>query len=207
LPVNKTGQDKEKTMNKEPLPNEDTISREELHGHIKSAVSKLGSKLSKEEKSEHAKLLVNIFEKGMTPKEAMKISDQEMAQIYSYAYHQFSGGKYEEARELFKMLLTLEPQNSNFATALGVCHHRLKAYEYALYCYMLSSVLAPTDPVPLFYAYDCFMNTNDEVSAGVILCSVIARAGDQPQYAQIKADAQLRLEPLQKKIVEGQAAE
>lgn len=184
---------------------EQPLSKDELHQHIKSAVSKLGPNVSKEEKIEHGKILVKIFEKGMLPKEAMNISDEEIAQLYSFAYHQFSEGKYEDARELFKMMLSLEPLNPDFATALGVCHHRLKDFEYALQCYMLATMAAPDNPVPLFYAYDCFMNLNDEVCAGIMLCNVIAKAGNETKYEHIKSDAQIRLDQLQKKLVEDQA--
>lgn len=187
------------TNNENPTP--ELISKEEVRSYIKSAVNKLGPEFSKEEKKEHAQLLVKIFEQGLSPKEAMKISDEEMSQIYSFAFHKFSAGNYEDARELFKMLLSLEPFNSEFATALGVCHHRLKNYELALQCYMLNSVLAPQDPVGLFYAYDCFMNLNNEIAAAIMLSNVIARAGDQPMYTKIKTDAQSLLERLEKKIV------
>jgi type III secretion system low calcium response chaperone LcrH/SycD len=193
---------KEKTMDEQPLTEED-ITPDKIHGYIKEAVKKLGPEFSKEEKIEHGKLLVKIFEKGMTPKEAMQISDEEVAQIYSFAYNQFTLGKFEDARELFKMLLTLE-LNGDFATALGICHHRLKDYEYAIHCYMLASFLDSTNPVPLFYAYDCFMNLNDEFSAGVMLCNVITKAEGQPNYENIKNDAQMRYDQLQKKIIENQ---
>lgn len=193
-------------MNKQPLPKEDSnsLSREELHKYIKSAVNKLGSEFSKEQKIEHGKLLVKIFEKGMTPKEAMNISDEELAQIYSFAYHKFSIGKFEEARELFKMMLNLEPLNNDFAIALGVCHHRLKDFEYAIPCYMLASTLQPKDPVPLFYAYDCFMKLNNEFAAGMMLCNVVKKAEEDSKYEHIKNDAQIRLDQLQKKILEDQ---
>lgn len=186
------------------IPENQEIPPEEIRACIKSAVNKLGPNFSKDEKKEHAKLLVQIFEKGMSPKKAMGISDEEVAQIYSFAYHQFAAKKYEDARELFKILFSLEPFNSDFATALGVCHHRLKDYEYALQCYMLNAALSPKDPVALFYAYDCYMNLKDDVPAGIMLCNVIARAGDQPAYAQLKKDAQARLDQLQQKILEGQ---
>lgn len=189
-------------MNEEPLPDND-LTPDKLHSYIKAAVNKLGPDFSKEEKIEHGKLLVKIFEKGMSPKEAMKISDEEIAQIYSFAYNQFSLGKFEDARELFKMLMTLD-LNADFATALGVCHHRLKDYEYATNCYMLASFLDPKNPVPLFYAYDCYINLNDEFSAGVMLCNVITKAGEEAIYENIKNDAQMRLDQLQKKIVEDQ---
>lgn len=188
----------------EELPQDQELPPDEIRKYIKSAVNTLGPTFSKEEKKEHGKLLIKIFEKGMSPKEAMKISDEEIAQIYSFAYHKFSTGNYEDARELFKMLFSLEPFNSEFATALGVCHHKLKKYEYALQCYMLNATLAPTDPVALFYAYDCYLNLKDDISAGIMLCNVVARAGDQPAYAHIKKDAQMRLDLLQQKILEEQ---
>lgn len=185
----------------------DIITSESLREMIKSTVKKMGPQFSKEQKKEHAKLLLKIFEQGMSPREAMGIADQEIAQIYSYAYHLFSSGKYPEAKELFKMLLTLEPTHAGFATALGVCHHRLKEYEMALECYMLSAALNGSDPVPLFYAYDCCSNLKDPIPAGIMLCNVISRAGDQPLYAKIKERAQLLLDELQKQIIQQQAQE
>lgn len=185
--------------------NLETLGPDEMRKYIKSVIGKMGPEFSNEEKKEHGKLLVKIFEQGMSPKEAMKISDEEIAEIYSFAYHQFSKEKYEDARELFKMLLSLEPFNSDFATALGVCHHRLKNYEFALQCYMLNFALSPTDPVALFYAYDCFMNLNQPIPAAVMLSNVIARCGDNKTYEKIKNDAQKLLEPLEKKIVEENA--
>jgi len=179
----------------------DGLPTEDLRNLIKSVVLKMGSQFTKEEKKEHARMLIKIFEKGMTPKEVMEITDEEISQIYSYAYHLFSGGKYLEARELFKMLVLLEPRQGQFATALGVCFHRLKEYDNALSIYMLSAILLPSDPVPLFYAYDCFMKLNEPVSAGIMLCNVISRAGDQKSYAKIKEDAQKLLEELEKQIV------
>lgn len=173
----------------------------DIRGYIKSAVNKLGPNVSKEEKKEHAKLLVKIFEEGMTPKDAMKITDDEMAQMYSYAYHLCSTQKYEEALDMFKMLFTLDPSNPDFSTAVGVCHHRLQHYDYAIQCYLVSSILAPQNPISLFYAYDCYMKLNEVAPAGIMLCNVIARAGDQPLYAKVKKDAQAFLDQMQQKII------
>ncbi|HEV8051062.1 MAG TPA: SycD/LcrH family type III secretion system chaperone [Parachlamydiaceae bacterium] len=193
-------------MAENPNPKENPSS-EELHEYVKTAVNKLGPDVSKERKKEHAKLLVKVFEKGMTPKEAMQISDEEVAELYSFAYFHFSAGKYEEAKEMFKMMLTLEPTNPDFATSLGICHHKLKFYEYALTCYMLGAFLDYENPVPLFYAYDCCVNLQDEASAAVMLSNVIARAGKKEAYAHIKNDAELRLDQLQKKLLDLQSLE
>jgi len=194
-----------KEITSEDLPKKE-ITSEELHGYIKQTVNKLGPNVSKEQKKEYAKLMVKIFEKGMSPKDAMEISDEMVAQIYSYAYSKFSAGHYSDARELFKVMLSLEPLNADFATALGICHHKLKDYEYALYCYMLGTFLDLKSPVCLFYAYDCYASQNNDVAAGVMLCNVIARCGSEPMYDHIRNDAQVRLAALEKRLVEGQAA-
>lgn len=191
------------------MANENTppqaISQEEVRGYIKEAVSKLGPQVSKEQKKEVAKLFVKVFEQGEMPKSAMGISEEEIAQLYSFAYHQFISGKYEDARELFKYLLSLDPANSSYATCLGVCHHRLKDYDFALHAYMLAAFLAPQDPLPLFYAYDCFNSLNNEPAAAVMLSNVVARAGDNKLYENMKKNAQTLLERLEQKILNDQS--
>lgn len=186
--------------NNELGTNEPMVPPEELHEHIKKAVNKLGPQFSKDQKKEFAKLMVKIFEKGISPKEAMNIPEEEIAQIYSFAYSKFNAGQYGDARELFKMLMTLEPLSPDFATALGICHHKLKDYEYASICYMLGGILDMSSPVCFFYAYDCFVNMKDDGGAGVMLCNVIARCGDLPMYDHIRKDATLRLDALKLRI-------
>lgn len=176
--------------NKQTIPPEvgsisDLVGQEKLREMIKSAVTKMGPEVSKEEKKEYAKLYIKIFEKGMSPKEAMKFSEPEMSMIYSYAYYLFNGGKYAEACELFKMLFILDPTEPGLATALGVCHHRMKAYELALICYMMAAQIDIFDPVPLFYAYDCYMNTNDPESAIFCLYNVMGRAQHDDRYSKL----------------------
>lgn len=190
------------------MANEETpvkIAQEEIREYIKETVNKLGPQIPKEQKKEVAKLFVKIFEQGVPPKNAMGISDEELTQLYSFAYHQFTGEKYEDARELFKFLLTLDPANHSYATCLGVCHHRLKNYEFALQAYMLAAFLDRTDPLPLFYAYDCFQHLNDEASAAAMLCNVIARAGDNKVYETIKKNSEILLERLEQKLINDQA--
>jgi len=181
------------------------VSKEQTREYIKEAVGKLGPQVPKEQKKDVAKLFVKIFEQGEAPKKAMGIPDEELAQLFSFAYHQFISEKYENARELFKLLLTLDPANHSYATCLGVCHHRLKDYEFALHAYMLAAFLAPKDPLPLFYAYDCFHNLNDEANAGSMLCNVIVRAGDNKIYETIKKNAEVLLERTEQRLINEQA--
>lgn len=172
-----------------------------LRQMIKDTVIKMGPNFTKEEKQAQAKMLVKVFEQGMAPKDVLNFSKADMTQIYSFAYSLFSGGKYAQACEMFKMLMVLDPYQIDFVKALGVCYHRMKNYKFALNAYSLNSVLAPDDPVPLFYAYDCYKNLNEPIACGMMLCKLIKVAGDKPEYAKLKERAEMLLGVLEKEIV------
>lgn len=160
---------------------------------IKDIVTKMGPDVSAEEKKEHAKVLIKIFEKDMRPQQAMNISDEEMSLFYSYAYQLFNSGKYPEACELFKMLFVLNPEEGGFASALAACYHKMKDYETAATFYMMHAQMSPFDPVPLFYCYDCLMNTKNFESAYLTLRAVIGRAKDKPEYEKLQDKAEALL--------------
>lgn len=187
--------------NQDSIKDDVEKEKENVRNMIKATIAKMGPNFTKEEKQAHGKVLVKIFEQGMPPKEAMNISEKEIAEMYSFAYSLFSSGKYLESSEMFKMLLMIDPDQSDFATALGVCYHRMKEYKKALDAYMLAGILAPKNPVPMFYAYDCAINIDEIMSAGMMLSSVIKRAGNQPQYNKIKERAEILLDALEKEIV------
>lgn len=173
---------------------------EELRTLIKTCVSKCPIPLAKEEKIRQAKLLLKAIEQKIPPKELLKISDKEIALLYSYAHTLYMGGQYDKACELFKMLTILEPEQPDFATAVGVCHQRMKSYLNAVYAYMYSFTLQPGNPIPLFYAYECFMQLNDLASAGMAIGGVVARAADDPKYAKLKARAELLYSQLENRL-------
>lgn len=168
-----------KTLPKEKSP--------EIREAIKHVASKMGPNVPIEEKKEHAKVLVKIFEKGMTAKQAMNISDEDVSVIYSYAYQLFNSGKYAEACELFKMLLVLDPQEAGFASALAACYHKMKDYETAMIMYMTHAQLSPFDPVPLLYSYDCFLRMGNPEGAYLVLCAAAKRAEGEPKYEKLQA--------------------
>lgn len=174
----------QKTKDKQPL---------DIREAVKMTVSKMGPDVSKEEKLEHAKLMVKIFEKGMSPKQAMNVSDEEMSIFYKYAYNMFNSGKYAEACELYKMLFVLDPIEASFGMSLGACYHKMKDYESAIMVYLMESQIWPYDPTPLFYCYDCYLRSNNPEGAFIMLNATIKTAQDQPRYAQLKEKAEMLL--------------
>lgn len=179
-----------------------SITPEFVKDLIKSIVLKSGPNVAKETKKSIYKTLVDIYVNGKSPKEAMNIKEEELRELYHYGHYLFNSGKYEEAREVFKWLYSIEVGNGDFATSIGVCHHRLKDYDNAITCYMCGAMLKPKDPVPFFYCYDCYLNLGMPDAAAIMLANVIERAGNQPEYAKIKQKAELLFEPLKKQVLE-----
>ena len=139
---------KEKDLEKALTSGERLISHDELVECIKKAVGSLGPEYTKEEKTRQAKLLLNIFENGLTPMRAMGMTDRDIAPIYALAYNLFRAGKYKEAAEYYKVLLLLDPYRPSFSMALGACYHRIKQFENAAICYMQAALYDDSDPLP-----------------------------------------------------------
>lgn len=176
-----------------------------LKALVKDAVSSLGPEYSKEDKLTQAKLLMKIVTEGKTPREILKLSDEDICHLYSFANSLFNSGKYDEARVLFRMLYMYDPLQTDFTMALAVCHHKLKEYDKALNLYKEAGQRDLLNPLPSFYAYDCCCHLGVFVAAGVMLCQTIARC-DEPKYDKLKHKAELLLEQLGKDIAEKKAA-
>lgn len=187
------------------VKSEENLTPELIRELIKSVISTMGPQYTAEEKKEHAKLLLKIFEKGMDPYQALKLSQEDIGYLYLVAYRLFNAGKYKEACEAFKMLTFLVPSNAGYYTSLGVCYHKMNQHEAATKCYLGASCADLTDPVPLFYCYDCYLNMKDIISAGIVLSNAVARCGDNPRYAKLKGRASLLLEGIKKEITEKHA--
>lgn len=175
----------------------DTTNHGETRATIKDALNKLGAKCTKEQKKEFAKIFVNIFEKGMSPKEAMRFPEKDLLAMYLCAYNQFSFGKFAEAQATFRALFMLDPKPA-YLLSIGVCSHRLKQYLDAAMNYLAAGLADIDDPVPFFYAYGCFMALNNKYGAAMCLCAAIERAGEDKTHAALKREAQTLLDALNK---------
>lgn len=170
------------------------VSHEFLVDTIKKALAQLGPQHSKEEKVRLGKMLLDVLESGKTPLEAMGIPDKEIGPIYVVAYNLFVAGKYQEAMGHFKVLCSLDPTRVSFAMALGTCYHKLKDYMQAAILYLRAGSFDAVDPLPFYYAYDCFVNLKDYGSATVVLSEAIRRCGDVPKFQPMKEKAQLLIQ-------------
>src|ERR1700722_6951344 len=90
---------------------------------INDAVMALGKEVAEENGVKIDKAGSMLFGSGVSPREAMGMSDQAVEGIYGQAYRLYNAGKYKEASQLFRLLLMLNSGESKFALGLAACFH------------------------------------------------------------------------------------
>lgn len=128
----------------------------------------------------------------------VELSLAQLELLYNLGYKLFQSGKYKDALSYFTVLRQFEPLKfrSNFSVA--ACHHYLKDYPNAIENYMISTYLAPQNPVPYMHLFDCHMHQKAFGLAGQALKEAIARAADVKEYSVLRTKAELELIKLKK---------
>jgi type III secretion system low calcium response chaperone LcrH/SycD len=139
--------------------------QETIRTAIKEVIEKMPSKFPMEDKKKHEELLMNVFEKGMTPQKAMGFDDNFMEYLYTCAYSMFQSGKYNEARELFLLLMKLNPGESKYAFSLGCCYKKQEKWHDAAIVFIGCYYREGHNPIPLYHAADCMIKLNSKRAA------------------------------------------
>jgi type III secretion system low calcium response chaperone LcrH/SycD len=148
-----------------------------------------------------------MMKQGMSPKEAMGISNSYLENLYAQAYRLYNTGKYAEAVHLFRMLIMFNAMEPKYMLGLAASFHMLKEYVSAIQTYTMCSALDPQNPIPHYHSSDCFIQMKEYLSAMLCLELAIERAGDREEYAKMKERAQLSLESLKQQITSSPADE
>jgi type III secretion system low calcium response chaperone LcrH/SycD len=150
------------------------------------------------------KVAKNILQKmeenpGMTLKDAIGISHSALEQIYSLAYQFYYQGKYAEALSLFEFLAGTSPDNYKYVLGLAASYHQIKAYDEAFAGFYIALHLEPHNPIPAYYATDCFLkqNLNEEALELAELTAEIC--DNRPEYAKLKQRCKMIAKTLKEK--------
>lgn len=138
--------------------------------------------------------LMQMIVEQKTLKEIYGFTPAMLEVVYQYGYTLFKAGKYQEALLAFDYAKRLDPFDARYPFSLAACHHYLKNYAEAAENYKLCTTLDPSNPLPHFHAYDCYLKTGDLSSALDAIQQTVKTTGQQPQYTQLKQKAQFELE-------------
>lgn len=176
----------------------DIFSSIEIRQMVEESVNKTFKDLSENEKKEKIEMMMDIFEKGIPVQEVLGITDEKIEAFYQMAASFYNAGNYQKALKFFNVLFDLTT-SVEFAMGIAECHHCLHEYEEAYKYYMFCSGMAPEDPFPFFYAYDCAMNLGCLPMAEKMLSKVIEISGDKPEYQKIKEKSKLLIDGIKSK--------
>lgn len=163
-------------------------------------IEQLAGQCSSEDKAKIKNTLMEFFEMGTPPAQAMKYPEDELELMYSYSVSLYEGGKYSDARNGFHQLFTLNAQDPRYSFGYAASLHKLKAYEKAAEYYIVAANIDKSNPAPWGHAADCYMQLKNLNVAYSFICKGIQVAGDHPAHAHFKADAMVIKEILKKEI-------
>lgn len=169
---------------------------------VKSAVKELSSEWRDELMADTINTIKTMVDKNLPLKEVLKYSPSQIDAAYSQAYRLYNTGKYEDAVQLFRVLLLLDPTDGKHYLGLAACMHMLKEYECAVQLYMIAGMMNPKNPIPHFHASDCYIELGDRVSAILCLEMAVMYSEEKPEYQVLKDRALLTIATLKKELVE-----
>ena len=137
-------------------------------------------------------------ENGRTFQDLTSLTPQSMEVIYMVAFNHYNAGKYEDAERIFQLLSVLNHFDKRFWTGLGASREMQKKYDEALKAYTYLAVLELRDPLPPLLAAKCYMAMGKAKDAEGALHACIFNAGEAPQHAELKSQAQTLVELLAK---------
>lgn len=163
---------------------------------IKNAAESVGSNAKKLSAEEYEKVARSAFSKSVSIKSIVGVEDKKVEAIYAQAYLLYNTGRYQDATELFRILITMDSSDVRFYAGFAACLHMLKAYDGAVGAYTLYAMMDPNNPVPHFHLSDCHLQREDFYSARAALTTAIQLAGENVEYKTIKERCQITLEGL-----------
>lgn len=114
---------------------------------------------------------IEILKKEL--KNALKpLSPHKLELYYSKAHSCYEVGKYDEACEVFELLVAYDPFEKSFWKGLASTRQMKKDYELALKAWSMLALLAPKCPYSHYHAAECYiaMKNYDEASLAIEQC-------------------------------------
>ena len=163
---------------------------------IKKAADQVGEHLNQKKGEEFNDLAQKAFKGNLSIKSLAGVSDEKESAIYGQAYLLYNTGRYKDAAEVFRVLITINSTEPKYMMGLAACFHMMKAYDSAISTYMICSFLDPQNPVSHFHLSDCYLQIGDKISARAALQSAVKRAEGKPEFKTLKERSEITLRGL-----------
>lgn len=169
--------------------------------HANKAIDSISKKTQKTEKDFEA-ASEKLIKQGVFPKDTFGLSDGMVEGIYGQAYRLYNTGKYEDAGQLFKLLMLIDGTESKYSMGLAACFHMNKQFKTATELYAICGIIDGQSPLPHYHSADCYIQMKDKLSAVISLEMAIKRAVGKPEYKTLEDRAKMMVERLKKELSE-----
>lgn len=129
-------------------------------------------------------------------KDVYSIPDENLEGLYSAARNLYENARYDEAKELFRLLVMIDQYEKKYVFALAATLQMQHEYFQAATTYTIAATLVSRNPTPHFHAAECYLALNEPASACVSLGLCIRAAGKQPEFQELKERCSLARERL-----------
>jgi type III secretion system low calcium response chaperone LcrH/SycD len=139
-------------------------------------------------------------ESSLTPKEALKIPHDKLEGLYGLGFSLYENGKYDDAINIFRLLMMIDKFDYRFAFGLAACFQLAEKPLEAATTYMIASTLDPKNPMPHFHSSECYTSLKEPTSICISLGLCIKTIGDRKEYEALKLRCELLKDKITKKI-------
>ena len=134
---------------------------------------------------------------------AAPFSADSLTALYVMGYELYRNGKYEEAKNFFRVLTLADSFERKYWMGLAACLQMLKDYNKAIECYSAAAIQDPSDPYAHWYAADCYFQLGNLCKAKEALESALMTANDHENAALLIPKLKLIAEAWSKLPLEG----
>lgn len=125
-----------------------------------------------------------VSEEG-TIQQVMGLGINDLNRISDMAASYYEKKEYENARDLYLLLTTLRPNESDFWFGLGSTEQMSGHYESAVMAYTMAGDLYPDNPMIYLYSANCLRLLNRKTEAIAILDAIIEGLGAENVFIEV----------------------
>lgn len=119
--------------------------------------------------------------------------------LYQLGHGYYTNSRYEEAFQIFSLLVTYEHLNERYLMALAGAAQMLGKYKEALQHYYTATALMIEDPRPVFFSAECLLALGEHNFGIETLEMAIEMAKEKPSESALLARAQGLLDATRQK--------
>lgn len=130
--------------------------------------------------------LEKAMEEGKTFQHILGYSRNTLEKFYAVGVECLEQTEYEKARDIFSLLVLINPGYHNFWVSLILCQQALGNWNAALQACSLAEATDEKDPLPYLYASECYVELNNRLQAIEEVEKAIRYAGEHPEKELIE---------------------